>query len=94
LLRIGAITASSRRGSEGLETAEVARAMLTKVNVIRTASSSIRSNTNRIDRECDAVQTGIDRLLSQALNALAGVAIDVADAEVAKPDVSSSADVA
>ncbi|MDQ1535749.1 MAG: hypothetical protein QOE58_142 [Actinomycetota bacterium] len=98
LLRIGAITASARRDSEGLETAEEriteARAMLTKVNVIRTASSSIRSNTNKIDRECDAVRTGIDRLLSQALNALAGVAIETADAAVSEPDSGSSTDAA
>ena len=98
LLRVGAIAASSRRDSEGLETAEErimeARAMLSKVNVIRTASGSIRKNADKIELECDSVQTGVDRLLSQALNALAGVAIEVADACVPEPAAGSSAGVA
>jgi hypothetical protein len=86
VLRVGAITASTRRDSEGLQTAEEritdAQELLKKVNVIRTASGSIRKGADTIDRECNAVQTGVDRLLSQALDALAGVAIDVADARV------------
>lgn len=98
LLRVGAITASSRRDSEGLETAEEriteARTMLTKVNVIRTASGSIRKNADTIDRECNTVQTGVDRLLSQALDALAGVAIEVADAGVSDLAPAPSAGVA
>jgi hypothetical protein len=98
LLRLGAITASSRRDSEGLETAEEriteARTMLTKVNVIRTASGSIRKNAETIDRECNTVQTGVDRLLSQALDALAGVAIEVADAGVSELAPGASAGVA
>lgn len=88
LLRVGAIAASSRRDSEGLETAEEriteAQEMLKKVDVIRKASGSIRKNADTIDRECNAVQTGVDRLLSQALDALAGVAIEVADAGVSE----------
>ena len=72
--------------------------MLNKVNVIRTASGSIRKNADKIEIECDAVQTGVDRLLSQALNALAGVALDVSDAGdntgVGEPDSESSAGVA
>ena len=44
------------------------------------------------------LQTGVDRLLSQALNALAGVALDVSDAGdntgVGEPDSESSAGVA
>jgi len=86
VLRVGAITASTRRDSEGLQTAEEritdAQELLKKVNVIRTASGSIRKGADTIDRECNTVQTGVDRLLSQALDALAGVAIDVADAGV------------
>jgi hypothetical protein len=102
LLRVGAIAANSRRDSEGLETAEEriteARAMLNKVNVIRTASGSIRKNADKIELECDSVQTGVDRLLSQALNALAGVALDVSDVGditgVGEPDSESSSGVA
>ena len=98
LLRVSAIAASSRRDSEGLETAEEriteAREMLNKVNVIRTASGSIHKSANKIELECDAVQTGVDRLLSQALNALAGVAMEVADAQVSEPASGSSAGVA
>ena len=40
--------------------------MLNKVDVIRKASGSIRKNADKIELECDAVQTGVDRLLSQA----------------------------
>ena len=68
--------------------------MLSKVNVIRTASGSIRKNADKIELECDSVQTGADRLLSQALNALAGVAMEVADAGVPEPAAGSSAGVA
>jgi hypothetical protein len=68
--------------------------MLNKVNVIRTASGSIRKNADKIELECNAVQTGVDRLLSQALDALAGVAIEVADAGVSELASDSSAGVA
>jgi len=57
-------------------------------------SGSIRKGADTIDRECNAVQTGVDRLLSQALDALAGVAIDVADAGVCELDATSSEGVA
>jgi hypothetical protein len=98
LLRVGAIAASSRRDSEGLETAEEriteAQEMLKKVDLIRKASGSIRKNADAIDRECNAVQTGVDRLLSQALDALAGVAIELADAGVSELAPGSSTGVA
>jgi hypothetical protein len=54
------------------------------------ASASIRKNADTIDRECNAVQTGVDRLPSQALDALAGVAIEVADLRVSEPASGSS----
>lgn len=83
LLRVCAITASSRRDAKGLATAEEriteARQVLEKVNVIRKASGSIRKSADTIDGECNAVQTTVGRLLGQALDALAGVAAEAAD---------------
>lgn len=94
LQRVAAIAASSRRDAEGLVTAEEriteAQAALEKVNIIRTASGSIRKNADTIDRECNAVQTTVDRLLGQALDALSGIAVEVA--EGGAPDVASGAD--
>lgn len=95
LQRVAAIAASSRRDSEGLVTAEEriteAQAALEKVNLIRSASGSIRKNADTIDRECNAVQTAVDRLLGQALDALSGLAVEVTD-RVA-PDVATGVDV-
>lgn len=83
LLRVAAITASSRRDSAGLVTAQErigeAQKMLEKVNVIRKASRSIRKGADTIDTECNAVQTSVGRLLGQALDALAGVAVEAID---------------
>jgi len=82
LLRVAAITASSRRDSQGLVTAQEsigeAQKMLEKVNVIRKASGSIRKSADTIDAECNAVQTNVGRLLGQALDALAGVTTEEA----------------
>lgn len=84
LLRVAAIAASSRRDAEGLATAEEriaeAQQALEKVNLIRTASGSIRKGADSIDRECNNVQTTIDRLLGQALDALSGVTVAPVDA--------------
>lgn len=79
LLRVAAIAAASRHDAEGLATAEEriaeAQLVLEKVNTIRKASGAIRQGADKIDRESNAVQTTITRLLGQALDALAGVAV-------------------
>lgn len=54
----------------------------------------IRKNADKIELGCDSVQTGVDRLLSQALNALDGVAMDVSGIGVYEPAAGSSAGVA
>jgi len=80
LVRASAIAASSRREVEGLETAEeniqAAITLLDGINKIRKASGSVRTSADAIDRECNTIQTGIDRHLGVALDALAGVALE------------------
>ena len=83
LMRVSAIAASSRRDVEGLESAEehihAATEMLGSINSIRKASGSIRKGADTIDKECNTVQSGVARHLGEALDALAGVAIEAAD---------------
>ncbi len=78
LLRIAAISASSRRDVEDIQTAEEkiaeALAMLTKIDDIAHAASSIRKGADKIEGQCTSVQTGLNRLLTQAQAALAGLA--------------------
>lgn len=79
LMRASAIAAASRQDVEGLATAEEnilsALSLLEKINTIRSASGSIRRGADKIDKECNTVQTGVKRLLGQALDALSGVAL-------------------
>jgi hypothetical protein len=83
LVRTSALAASSRRDVEGLETAEEciqnAIAEIARINVIRTASGSIRKNADKIEKECNSVQSAIERQLGLALDALGGVALASAD---------------
>lgn len=83
LVRTTAIAAASRRDVEGLETAEEclhkARTEVDRINLIRTASGSIRKNADRIERECNTIQTGVERQLGLALDALAGIALEAAE---------------
>lgn len=82
LMRTSAIAASARRDVEGLETAEEnihsALELVQRVNAIRKASGSIRKSADTIDKECNTVETGVKRHLSQALDALHGVAQEAA----------------
>lgn len=48
--------------------------LVERINSIRTASGVIRTGAQTIDRECNSVQAGVERHLSQALDALHGVA--------------------
>jgi hypothetical protein len=86
LVRTIAIAASSRRDVEGLETAEEciknAITEFSRINTIRTASGTIRKSAEKIDKECNSVQSGVERQLSLALDALAGVALKAADISV------------
>ena len=77
LLRTAAIAASARRGAEQLSTAEEkiseAVAQLDRVDDIKKAAGSIHKNAEKIETGCTAVTSGINRLLSEALAALADV---------------------
>lgn len=75
LLRTAAIAASTRRGAEQLSTAEEkiaeALAQLDRIDDIKKAAGSIHKNAEKIETGCTAVSSGINRLLSEALAALA-----------------------
>ncbi|MDN5790426.1 MAG: hypothetical protein L0H25_06100 [Micrococcales bacterium] len=83
LMRVSAVAASSRRDAEGLETAEeqirAATTLLDRINVIRTASRSVRRGADTIETQCNTVQTGVTEHLGRALDALDGVALEAAD---------------
>ncbi|WP_404386639.1 hypothetical protein LL946_08720 [Knoellia locipacati] len=93
LVRTSAIAASSRRDVEGLETAEesiqAAIALLEGINTIRKASGSVRKNADLIDKQCNSIQTGITRHLGEALDALAGVAMEAVEGDASAPDGSA-----
>lgn len=77
LLRAAALAASTRRGAEQLSTAEekitAAVAQLARIDDIKKAASSIHKSADKIETGCTAVTSGIQRLLSEALAALADV---------------------
>ncbi len=77
LLRAAALAASTRRGAEQLATAEekitAAVTQLDRVDDIKKAASSIHKNADKIETGCTAVTSGIQRLLTEALAALADV---------------------
>ncbi|HEX2705314.1 MAG TPA: hypothetical protein VHM65_06115 [Candidatus Lustribacter sp.] len=80
LMRVSAIAASSRRDVEDLATAEehihAAEQLLERVNKIRSSAGTIRKSADAIEKECNTVQTGMQNHLGQALDALAGVALE------------------
>ncbi|MGB5149288.1 MAG: hypothetical protein WBN99_04715 [Mycobacterium sp.] len=67
LLRTAALAASTRRGAEQLSTAE---------EKIPQAAGSIHKNADKIETGCTAVTSGIHRLLSEALAAIADAQTD------------------
>lgn len=76
LLRTVAIAASSRMGASEIATAEekIADALvqLEKIDTIKTAANAIQKSATKIDSESTGIRTAIQRLLDQALVALAG----------------------
>lgn len=95
LMRTSAITASSRRDVEGLETAEesirAALDLIERINTIRKASGSIRKGADTIDKECNTVQSGVEGHLNQALDALHGVAREAVELGADAPEEDQSA---
>ena len=77
LLRTTAIAATSRRGVNELATAEekvqAAIELLAKIDGIQKAAGAIHKSATKISSECTSFASGIERLLTEALAALAGV---------------------
>ncbi|TYQ11031.1 UNVERIFIED_ORG: hypothetical protein L601_000200001550 [Gordonia westfalica J30] len=85
LLRTSALAAAGRSGAHEIATAEekitAAVEELGKIEEIKKAAGSIQNNVRKIENSCGAIYTSINRLLADALNALAGVDSDAAVAE-------------
>ncbi|MCZ0912464.1 Fis family transcriptional regulator [Gordonia amicalis] len=85
LLRTSALTAAGRSGAHEIATAEekitAAVDELGKIEDIKKAAGSIQNNVHKIEKSCSSIYTSIDRLLAEALNALAGVDTDAPAAE-------------
>ncbi|MBB5808870.1 vacuolar-type H+-ATPase subunit E/Vma4 [Saccharothrix ecbatanensis] len=77
LLRAAAVTAAARKGGHEITTAEEkineALAQLTTIDCVKKLASTIQKNATKIDSECTALNSGIRRLLNDALAALTGV---------------------
>lgn len=82
LLRASALTAANRSGAHEIATAEekitAAVEHLSGIADIKKTASAIGTNALKIEKSCGAVYSAIDRLLGEALAALAGVAEDEA----------------
>lgn len=76
LLRTAAIAANTRQGGDEIATAEEkvneAIGLLGKIDGIQRAAGAIHKSATKISSECDTFTSSIQRLLTQALNALAG----------------------
>src|SRR6185295_16310584 len=76
LLRTAAIAAASRNGANEIATAEEkiteAIAQLTKIDDVKKLAGSIQKSANKIEGECTNLNTGIRRLLGEAIGALSG----------------------
>ncbi|MGH4007810.1 MAG: hypothetical protein ACRDTH_06555 [Pseudonocardiaceae bacterium] len=74
LLRISALTASSREDRDGIHTADEkitdALGMLGKIDDIKKVAGTLRQNTGKIEQQSDDLRTALTRLLSQAQSAL------------------------
>jgi hypothetical protein len=76
LIRTVAIAASTRTGATEMATAEEkiseALAQLAKIDGVKKLAVSIQNSAVKIDSECTGPNSGIRRLLDQAMAALAG----------------------
>ncbi|MGW5572364.1 Fis family transcriptional regulator [Nocardia thailandica] len=74
LLRTSAMAANSRSDTDQIITAEEkineAIVMLGNMDTIKKSASSIYKHAHTIEKQCDTVRSGIDRLLTAALDAL------------------------
>lgn len=80
LLRTASLAAATRSGAQEINTAEekitAAVKQLEKIDEIKKSAGAIANNVRKIESTCGAVYSAIDRLLADALNALAGVDSD------------------
>lgn len=80
LLRASALAASSRRGADEIATAEEkiteAIKQLEKIDGVKKLASSIQRNATKIENDCTGINAGIQRLLTDALEALTEVPAD------------------
>ncbi|BBZ38607.1 hypothetical protein MCNS_16700 [Mycobacterium conspicuum] len=74
LLRTAAIAAATRKGAHQIATAEEkiaeAIAQLEKLDDVKKTASSIQKNATKIENSCTTINSGIQRLLGDALTAL------------------------
>lgn len=95
LLRTSAIAASARRGADELATAEEkvneAIALLARIETIQKTAGLIHKSASKINNECETFTSAIERLLNQALAALAGAEIEVSPVAGADAQLSSGA---
>lgn len=86
LQRTVAVAASARTGATEIATAEekISEALthLDKIAKVRKLASGIQQNAGKIDSECTAINSTIQRLLDQALTALAGTASAASSAAI------------
>lgn len=95
LLRTTAIAASARRGADEIATAEekVAEAigLLAKIDTIQKTAGAIHRSASKISIECETFTSAIERLLNQALAALAGAEDEVSSSAEATARLSTGA---
>ena len=76
LLRRTAIATASRKGVHQVATAEekIAEALtqLVKIDAVKKLSATIHNSATKIDSDCTALHSTVQRLLDEALVALAG----------------------
>ncbi|HEY5879642.1 MAG TPA: hypothetical protein VIU11_12080 [Nakamurella sp.] len=84
MLRLAAVAANSRQ-----DTAEIQKAreklteaidLLGRIDEVKRLSGLVSGNAAKIEKEADVLRGGLDRLLGQAVTALAGAAESVAAA--------------
>lgn len=80
LLRAAALAAATRTGASEIATVEekltAAMAQLDALGDVRKTAGAIRNHAEKVDTQCGKIDTGIRRLLSEALDALSGVGAD------------------
>lgn len=89
LLRTAAIAAATRRGAHQIATAEEkiteAVVQIEKLDEVKKTASSIQKNATKIENSCTGINSGIQRLLSDALAALTEARADAEPSSTESP---------